>query len=248
MVPIELLLVIISSIIVGRFLIIVSRMNVDYMFHQDEVVIRQYTGNTSTNSFGFGQRTLRLAKASMSFKEFIGYDFLALFFGIYWYQDAQIDNASIYVLLIYICCYSLIVSDNYKMILPDSVLLALLCIGLMMSASGLTYDVLSAIINSICVFYSLYIFIVLYELLRQKEVMGRGDIKLISICFLFIPISLLTSFVVVASILFLATTVIKRFFEVNNIEQNPFGPSICISFLLHYELGNVVSMLIILWS
>ena len=142
--PIELLLVIISSIIVGRFLIIVSRMNVDYMFHQDEMVVRQYTGNTSTNSFDFGQRTLSLVKASMSFKKFIGYDFLALFFGIYWYQDAQIDNASIYVLLIYICCYSLIVSDNYKMILPDSVLLALLCIGLMMSASGLTYDVLSS--------------------------------------------------------------------------------------------------------
>ncbi|APE04225.1 hypothetical protein BM526_19845 (plasmid) [Alteromonas mediterranea] len=218
------------------------------MYHQDEMLIRQYTGNSSFHSFDLGQRSLQLFKSSVSFKKFIGYDFLAVFFGIYWYQDVQIDNASIYVLLIYICCYSLIVSDNYKMILPDSVLLALLCVGLVMSASGLTYDVLTTISNSICVFYSLYIFIVLYELLRKREVMGRGDIKLISICFLFIPITFLSSFVVVASIFFLATTGIKRFFETNNIEENPFGPSICISFLLHYELGNVVSILFVRWS
>ena len=244
----ELLLVIVSSIFAGRCLITLTRINVDYMFHQDEMLIRQYTGNPSVHSFDLGQRSLQLFKSSVSFKKFIGYDVLAVFFGIYWYQDAQIDNASIYVLLIYICCYSLIVSDNYKMILPDSVLLALLCVGLVMSASGLTYDVLTAISNSICVFYCLYIFIFLYELLRKREVMGRGDIKLISICFLFIPITFLSSFVVVASIFFLATTGIKRFFETNSIEENPFGPSICISFLLHYELGNVVSILFDRWS
>lgn len=218
------------------------------MFHQDEMLISQYTGNTSPNDFDFSHRLFIVFKTLLSNTKNIGYDLLAIFFGIYWYQNTLVPFESIYVLVVYICCYSLIVSDNYKMILPDSVLLVLLCIGLIMSVSGHTYDALFAIKNSISIFYSLYAFIFFYELLRKREVMGRGDIKLISVCFLYIPISLFSSFVVVASIFLLATIGIKRLFVTNSIKENPFGPSICISFLLHYELGNVLSILLNSWS
>ena len=136
--------------------------------------------------------------------------------------------------------------DINEMLLPDSLLLALLGVGFISNVYIFPFVVIEdAVIAMTGVFYGIYAFIKTFEFLRDKELMGRGDIKLYSVSFMFIPASVFGSHIVISSLFFLVHSFIyNALYKKENSNPFPFGPAICLSLYAHILFGDVFGHLI----
>ncbi len=134
--------------------------------------------------------------------------------------------------------------DIDQQLLPDSITLPMLWMGLFLSTFGLYTDMHSSIIGAIAGYLSLWSIYQLFKLLTGKEGMGYGDFKLLALFgawlgWQYIPLIILLSSLVgaligISMIIF------------NNQDRNipiPFGPYLAAAGWLALLWGNQINQL-----
>lgn len=213
------------------------------MIYCDELAIKYYLEQTHEYDFSLKKRIFSSTSPFLTIKRYLLYDVLAVALCCLLLTVLDEDSLFIYASIL-IVCFCLMAADFYKMLLPDSLLAILFSVGLYAGINSVFIPLEDAVFNVIVVFYGLYAFIKTYEFVRKREVMGRGDIKLIPLCFLFVPLQSFVPFVVIACILFLLGVFISKKSKANMDSPFPFGPALCASLILHVFYGQEIIMLL----
>lgn len=125
---------------------------------------------------------------------------------------------------------ALAVIDLHTKLLPDSITLPMLWIGVLANVGGLFIDLQSSVLGAVCGYLSLWCVYHLFKLLTGKEGMGYGDFKLLAMLGAWggwqtLPLIILLSSVVGAAF-GLSLIVIKG--RDRNIPM-PFGPFLAVA-------------------
>ena len=147
---------------------------------------------------------------------------VAMHFGVGWQTAAA--------LILTWCLVALTFIDLDKMLLPDSIVLPLLWLGLIINLNGLFTDINSAVIGAAIGYLSLWSIYWAFKLLTGKEGMGYGDFKLFALIgawfgWQFLPVVILLSSIA-GAIIGITILVIRG--QDKNIPI-PFGPYLAIA-------------------
>lgn len=129
--------------------------------------------------------------------------------------------------------------DLYHQLIPDSLSLSLLWLGLLANSFQVFTSLENAVYSAAIAYLSLYLLIQIYYLIRGKIAMGNGDFKLFAAfgALLGYPILPLILFIAAAAgslIGLIQITVFKK----NKQEPIPFGPYLCIAGLMGLFWGH----------
>ena len=241
-------LLVLLSLITSRVSIVISDLLVGMMQHSDAKAINEFLDEERvSSSFTISGSIEKSLKEVFSLKPsvcFFDAILLVLLLNIFYTVEQPLlllVNLAVTVML-----FLLSRVDYRSMLLPDSLLAALLSIGILVNLEFyVLVDYTEALTAMVFSFYAAYTFIKAYELLRKKEMMGRGDIKLFSLSFMFFSVDMFSSHIVVSSVIFLFSTLIVKFFtaRLSKVEMDthyPFGPAICLSVYLHMLYGDLL--------
>jgi len=140
--------------------------------------------------------------------------------------------------------------DIDHQLLPDSLTLSLLWLGLIANTQNLFTSLPNAVLSAVAAYLSLWLFIKLFYLITGKVGMGNGDFKLFAAFgawfgWTFLPLILLLSSISGAIIGMI-------YLRVNNKSQDttiPFGPFLCFSGMVSLFWGNeVIHWYLKLWT
>jgi len=131
--------------------------------------------------------------------------------------------------------------DIQHQLIPDSLSISLLWIGLIANTQGLFVPLSTAVISAIAGYLSLWLFIQLYYLITGKVGMGNGDFKLFAAFGAWfgwtqLPFILLTSSVLGAVIGVLYLKLAKK----SRDTPFPFGPYLCLAGLISLFYGKEI--------
>lgn len=136
--------------------------------------------------------------------------------------------------------------DFEHQILPDELSYSLLWAGLVCSCWGLYTNSMNAILGALLAYFSLWIISFLFKLIRKKEGLGQGDLKL------FAAIATWTGILYLPLILFLAalSSIIFIFFrkiiaKKSYSDPAPFGPFLAFSGWLVLLWGSEIAHFLI---
>ena len=133
-------------------------------------------------------------------------------------------------ILIFTCwLIALMMIDMKTMLLPDSLTLSLLWLGLLVNSFHLFTDLKSAVWGAIVGYVFLYCLNKSYEIIRKKTGMGGGDFKLVAALGAWIGWAYLPFLLFIASLLALVLILLRR--VIKKIDFNdpiPFGPFLAI--------------------
>lgn len=161
-------------------------------------------------------------------------------------------------LLIYLIAYILLlisVIDYYKLIIPNNLLFVLLgfVIAFLLIDSA---PLINRMILSLALLTVLYIIQQVFELLKKKEVMGAGDLKLIFVLTLLLDISSCITAIWISSLLALVFVIISNKFRLNSIKEIkvPFGLYLSVGFMmvfifnLYSETVGIDNIIAAIWK
>ena len=154
-----------------------------------------------------------------------------------------------FVLLAIWLLISLIFIDLDHQILPDSLTLSLLWLGLLANTQNLFVSLPTAVISAAGAYLSLWLFIKLFYLITGKVGMGHGDFKLFAAFgawfgWTYLPLILLISSIAGAIIGGIYLSLSKK----TRDTTIPFGPFLCIAALISLFWGqNIISWYLNLW-
>jgi len=166
---------------------------------------------------------------------------VAAHFGIGWQAVAAILLTWVLITL------SLI--DFDVQLLPDSITLPLLWLGLLLNLNGLFTDLSSAVIGAVSGYLALWSVYQLFKLVTGKEGMGYGDFKLLALFgawfgWQFLPQIILISALVGAVI---GVSLILLLGRDRNIPI-PFGPYLAVAGWIAMLWGEEINHAYLLWS
>jgi leader peptidase (prepilin peptidase)/N-methyltransferase len=118
---------------------------------------------------------------------------VAIYFGFGWQAFAA--------LILTWALIALTVIDLQHFILPDTITLPMVWLGLLVNAFSIFTTPASAIIGAVAGYLSLYLFAKLYKLIRRTEGMGYGDFKLLAVLGAWLGWQILPLIVLLASFL-----------------------------------------------
>jgi leader peptidase (prepilin peptidase)/N-methyltransferase len=159
--------------------------------------------------------------------------FTAWYFGPTWQAAAAIVLSWALIVLIFI--------DYDHQLLPDSITLPFLWLGILVNLSSQFTDIQSSIIGAVCGYLTLWSIFHLFRLVTGKEGMGYGDFKLFALFgawlgWQYLPLILLLSSFVGATI-GIALIVFQNHKRGQPI---PFGPYIAIAGWIALLWGNQI--------
>lgn len=131
--------------------------------------------------------------------------------------------------------------DLEQQILPDSLTLGLLWLGLIANTQTLFTSLTTAVLSAAAAYLSLWLFIQLFYLLRGKIGMGHGDFKLFAAFGAWFGWTQLPLILLFASF----TGAITGYFYLKIQKQNkdtpiPFGPFLCLAGMIALFWGDTV--------
>jgi leader peptidase (prepilin peptidase)/N-methyltransferase len=147
-----------------------------------------------------------------------------------------------FALILFIwCLISLTMIDYDTQLLPDSITLPLLWLGLIFNLSGTFTDINSAVIGAIAGYLSLWSVYWLFKLTTGKEGMGFGDFKLFAAFgawfgWMSLPLIILLSSLV-GAVLGIAMII---FMGRDKAKPMPFGPYLCGAALVYIFWGEQI--------
>jgi leader peptidase (prepilin peptidase)/N-methyltransferase len=146
-----------------------------------------------------------------------------------------ISSAGVFGLLFTYLAVILTISDFSEKLLPDIIVYPLLWLGLLASTQNIFISSEEAITGAIGSYIAIFLFTNVYELIRKKEAMGRGDFKLIAALCTFIGIGNFMNLLLIASFLLIVFAFTSKVFK--REEHHAFGPFLCMSgwLLLFYK-------------
>jgi leader peptidase (prepilin peptidase)/N-methyltransferase len=162
-------------------------------------------------------------------------DWVVLFSTILIFTKYGMTTAGLFGLLFTYLLVILTISDFSEKLLPDVIVYPLLWTGLFASTQQIFISTEEAIIGALFGYISIFVFTNVYELIRKKEAMGRGDFKLIAALCTFIGIYNLMNLLIIASFFFLTFAFTSKIFKRD--DYYAFGPFLCMSgwLLLFYK-------------
>jgi leader peptidase (prepilin peptidase)/N-methyltransferase len=162
-------------------------------------------------------------------------DWVVLFSTIFIYSKYGMTTAGLFGLLFTYLLVILAISDFSEKLLPDVIVYPLLWFGLYASTQHIFISTEDAIFGAILGYISIFVFTNIYELIRKKEAMGRGDFKLIAALCTFIGFSNLMNLLIIASSFLMVFAFTSKLFKRD--DYYAFGPFLCASgwLLLFYK-------------
>jgi leader peptidase (prepilin peptidase)/N-methyltransferase len=168
-------------------------------------------------------------------------EFLTLFLSLYASWHFGFTSQLPFVLLAIWLLISLIFIDLDHQLLPDSLTLSLLWIGLIANTYSLFIELPNAVLSAAGAYLGLWLFIKIFYLITGKIGMGNGDFKLFAAFgawfgWMYLPLILLLSSIsgAIIGVIYL---------KVNNKSNDttiPFGPFLCISGLIVLFWGQAI--------
>ena len=129
--------------------------------------------------------------------------------------------------------------DFEHQILPDELTYILLWVGLMASCSNLYTYSTSAILGVICAYLSLFLVSLLFKLIRKKEGIGQGDLKLFAAIAAWVGVAQLPLILFVASLFSLVFILLRKIIcQKECSAPASFGPFLAFSGWLVLLWGN----------
>lgn len=140
-------------------------------------------------------------------------------------------------------CLVLTYYDLTQLRLPNVWVGVLALLGLAVFARGSDplYSLVTKALTAVAVTLAFYLFITLYARLRNRSGMGMGDVKFIGAAAIWLPLTVLPLFLVIASglaicsLLLIAVIQRKSWDEISKT-RFPFGPFLCFSLFISYIL------------
>ena len=144
---------------------------------------------------------------------------------------------------------ALTVIDINHFILPDTLTMPLLCLGLLVSITGVFTTPASAIIGACAGYGILWLVAKIYKLIRHTEGMGYGDFKLLAMFGAWLGWQMLPLIILVSSLLGTIIGISLICLKKNTYEQPiPFGPFLALAGWIALLWGqNIYSWYFALW-
>lgn len=154
--------------------------------------------------------------------------------------------------LIMFFSFSLIVLcfiDFTHKILPDTITLSVLWLGLLASTSNIFISPSSAIIGALSGYLSLWLIGQAYQLLRKKEGIGYGDYKMLAMIGAWTGAMALLNVILIAAFLALFIAGITFIFEKKRTlqKQIPFGPFLAVGAWLTLFYNQKITYILTQW-
>jgi len=128
------------------------------------------------------------------------------------------------------CLIALTFIDFEHQLLPDTISLPLLWLGLLINISGLFTDLTSAVIGATAGYLSLWIIAKLFELITGKVGMGNGDFKLLALLGAWLGWQILPLIVLLSSFIGAIVGINLMLFKKHGRNVPiPFGPYLAIA-------------------
>lgn len=148
------------------------------------------------------------------------------------------------VLFLFAILLCLMAIDFDHLLLPDNLVFTLLWMGLVFSLSGLTpVSLENAVLGVVVTWLFLSTVVLIFTLVRKREGMGAGDIKLYSALGAWLGWQQIPSLLVLSSVLGMFMFVVLKKRTLNDIDSDgnvhqviPFGPAIALSGFFIYLL------------
>ena len=157
-----------------------------------------------------------------------------------WQYGATVAGAAAMVLTFYLIALTFIDLDTQ--LLPDSMTVPLLWLGLVLNLWGVFTPLESAVIGAVAGYLLLWSVYWLFKLVTGKEGMGYGDFKLLAALGAWFGWQLLPSIILLASVVGAAVGISMILFRKHGRDVPiPFGPYLAGAGLLALHLGKPLS-------
>ncbi|MFC4891586.1 prepilin peptidase [Pseudofrancisella aestuarii] len=123
--------------------------------------------------------------------------------------------------------------DAKHQILPDSLTLPLVWIGLILNSYGMFTDLNSAVWGAIVGYLSLWCVFWLYKILTGKEGFGYGDFKLLAAIGAWFGVQMLLYTVFISCIIGIILAIVLSLFKKEKTSVLPFGPAIILAVIFY---------------
>ena len=145
------------------------------------------------------------------------------------YLKFGFDYNTIIVDLTIVACMVMIITDLETYTIPDSMQIVLLLLNIILVFHN-SLDILYSVISSILYFAIIYMTGFIVEKWKNKESIGGGDIKFITIVGLCLGINALPIFLFLSGFIGLIFGLVWK--KITKSEYFPFGPALIVSYLL----------------
>lgn len=136
---------------------------------------------------------------------------------------------------------AMMVIDIEHLFLPDSLSLGLLWLGLLANRLDTVTNLDDAVLAAVIAYLGLWLFLTLYALIRGKEGMGRGDVKLFAALGAWFGVQSLGSIILLASVLGIVLgLIVLSITKQGRDTPLPFGPALGMAGLVHLFYGKAV--------
>lgn len=152
----------------------------------------------------------------------------AIFFVLSYFKFGFSLNTVI-VDLIVVVCFTMFVADLETYTLPDLLQISLLILTLTFVYNNY-YDIFYSVLSAFIYFITIYLAAFIVGKWKQKDALGGGDIKFITIVGLILGLQNITIFLFLAGLFGVIFGLIWKKYKKN--EYFPFGPALIASFLL----------------
>jgi leader peptidase (prepilin peptidase)/N-methyltransferase len=139
--------------------------------------------------------------------------------------------------------------DVDHQLLPDSITLPLLWLGVLFNLSGTYTDLNASVVGAMAGYLSLWTVFQLFKLVTGKEGMGFGDFKLLAAIGAWLGWSLLPSVVLISSLV--GTVIGISLMVFNNHERQvpiPYGPYLAIAGWIAFIWGDTINQAYLNWA
>lgn len=148
------------------------------------------------------------------------------------------------------CLIALAFIDQKEGLLPDQITLPLLWIGLVLNSFGLIVTPQQAIIGATSGYLFFYLLNKLFKLVRKRDGLGQGDMKLIAVLGAWLGWQILPGLVLIASSAGLLVSLMLRYRQQTTLSDAiPFGPYLSLagilSLLFYQQLTNIIFFIVV---
>lgn len=162
---------------------------------------------------------------------------LSLFAAWHFGFNLQLIYSLLFIWVLLVLCFI----DLKHQILPDSLTLSLLWIGLVANSKGIFTDLNSAVYGAIFGYLSLWLFVKLFYLITGKIGMGHGDFKLFAAFGAWLGWTQLPLIIFFSSIVgVIIGSIYLKCAKQSHDTPIPFGPYLCLAGLISLMYGNTI--------